>query len=180
MKHLLLFLFLLAATHDATAAFRAAIAVRNVTPDPLLPVTGGIGPSHKVTRKAGELTVRALVLENGTNRVAIVSSDFLGFPAILGNKVRTAVAGIPGQNILIGATHTHSAPDCYGFPDGKGGTSSDPKYLQSVCARMVEAINEAEQKLEPVGLKIATAPAKGKIAFNYYAEHLYDPRCSVI
>jgi hypothetical protein len=180
MKHLLLFLFLLAATHDANAAFRAAIAVRNVTPDPLLPVTGGIGPSHKVTRKAGELTVRALVLENGTNRVAIVSSDFLGFPGILGNKVRTAVAGIPGQNILIGATHTHSAPDCYGFPDGKGGTSSDLKYLEMVCGEMAEVINEAVRNLQPARLKIATDKAKGKIAFNYYAEQLYDPRCHVI
>ena len=28
--------------------------------------------------------------------------------------------------------------------------------------------------------KIATGKAKGKIAYNYYAEQLYDPRCSVI
>jgi hypothetical protein len=124
--------------------------------------------------------VRALVLEEGTNRVAIVSSDFLGFPAVLGNRVRAAVKDIPAADILIGATHTHSAPDCYGFPDGKGGTASDPKYLEMVCQRMVEAINEATQQLQPARLKIATGPAKGKIAFNYYAEHLYDPRCSVI
>ena len=50
--------------------------------------------------------------------------------------------GIPAENFLIGATHTHSAPDCYGFPDGKGGTSTDPKYLELVCRRMAEAINE--------------------------------------
>jgi len=48
--------------------------------------------------------------------VAIVSADFLGFPATLGNQVRAGVSGIPRANILIGATHTHSAPDCYGFP----------------------------------------------------------------
>jgi hypothetical protein len=126
MKHLL-FLACLLASFSATAEFRAAIAVRVVTPDPLLPVSGGVGPSHPVSRKEGELTVRALVLEEGTNRVAIVSSDFLGFPAVLGNRARALVEGIPAQNILIGATHTHSAPDCYGFPDGKGGTASDPK-----------------------------------------------------
>ena len=45
---------------------------------------------------------------------------------------------------------------------------------------MAEAINEAMSKLRPAQLKIATAEAKGKIAYNYYAEQLYDPRCHVI
>src|ERR1043166_1536757 len=97
--------------------FRVGFASRIVTPDPLLPVSGGVGPSRPVSRKEGELEVRAMVLAEGDTRVAIVSADFLGFPSQLGNKVRTRVKGIPPQNILIGATHTHSAPDCYGFPD---------------------------------------------------------------
>ncbi len=159
---------------------RTAIAVRTVNPDPLLPVSGGVGTSHPVTQRQGDLTVRALVFEQDATRVAIVSADFLGFPAVLGNAVREKVKGIPPQNILIGATHTHSAPDCYGFPDGKGGTARDAKYLQTVCARMAEAINEAVDKLQPASLKIATGEAKGKIAYNYYAEQLYDPRCHVI
>jgi hypothetical protein len=162
------------------AEFRAAIAVRVVTPEPLLPVSGGVGPSHPVTRKEGDLTVRALVLQDGETRVAIVSADFLGFPSILGNKVRSKVRGIRPENILIGATHTHSAPDCYGFPDGKGGFAIDLNYVDSVCSKMAEAINEANEKLQPASLKIATGEAKGKIAYNYYAEQLYDPRCHVI
>jgi hypothetical protein len=165
---------------SALAEFRAAIAVRVVTPDPLLPVSGGIGPSKPATRKEGDLTVRALVLSDGATTVAIVSADFLGFPSVLGNKARAQVKGIPPENILIGATHTHSGPDCYGFPDGKGGTAADLKYLDSVCARMADAINEAATHLQPATLKIATGEAKGKIAYNYYAERLYDPRCHVI
>ena len=180
LKLLTLLLCLLASRFDAAAAFRAGIAVRTVTPDPLLPVSGGVGPSHPTTRKEGELTVRALVLEQEGTRVAIVSADFLGFPAMLGNQVRAAVKGLAPGNILIGATHTHSAPDCYGFPDGKGGTSSDPKYLELVCTRMAEAINEAVEKLQPARLKIATGEAKGSIAYNYYAPELYDRRCNVI
>ena len=160
--------------------FSAAIAIRTVTPDPLLPVSGGVGASKPTTLKQGELTVRALVLQSGTNRLAIVSGDFLGFPGLLGNQVRRAVKGIPPQNILIGATHTHSAPDCYGFPDEKGGTGADRKYLESVCVRMAESINEAVSKLQPARLKVATGQAKGKIAYNYYAEQLYDPRCHVL
>ena len=175
------FLFVLLACPALLCAdFRAALAVRVVTPDPLLPVSGGMGPSNPTTRKEGDLAVRALVLADDQTRVAIVSADFLGFPLVLGNKVRAQVKSIPATNILIGATHTHSAPDCYGFPDGNGGFSTDLKYLESVCQRMAEAINEAAAKLQPARLKIATGEAKGKIAYNYYAPQLYDPRCSVI
>jgi hypothetical protein len=171
---------LLFITSPTWADFRAGIAVRVVTPDPLLPVSGGIGPSKPTTKKEGDLNVRALVLADGGTKVAIVSVDFLGFPSVLANKARAQVKGIPPENILIGATHTHSAPDCYGFPDGKGGTAADLKYLDSVCARLAEAINEATEKLQPASLKIATGEAKGKIAYNYYADRLYDPRCHVI
>jgi hypothetical protein len=163
-----------------SADFRAGIAVRVVTPDPLLPISGGVGPSHPATQKRGELTVRALVLADEDTKVAIVSADFLGFPSVLADKARAQVKGIPPENILIGATHTHSGPDCYGFPDGKGGTAADLKYLDSVCARMADAINEAAAKLQPASLKIATGEAQGKIAYNYYADRLYDPRCHVI
>ena len=176
---LILAFFLFISVH-VEAEFKAAIAYRVVTPDPLLPVSGGVGPSEPVEKKEGDLTVRALVLENNGTRVAIVSADFLGFPSVLGNRVRAKVSAIPPKNILIGVTHTHSAPDCYGFPDGKGGTSADLNYLNTVCMKMAAAINDAASHLRPARVKIATGEARGKIAYNYYAEQLYDPRCNVI
>ena len=162
------------------AELRAAIAVRNVTPDPLLPVSGGAGPSKPASRKIGELTVRALVFENDGTRVAICSTDFLGFPGVLCNKVRRQVPGIDPKNILIAATHNHSGPDCYGFPDSSGKTAADIEYLNGVCKKLADAVNEAVRKLQPANVKIATGKARGKIAYNYYAEKLYDPRCDVI
>ncbi len=170
----------LLAVGSAAAAFRAGFAVRDVTPDPLPPVSGGVGPSHPVTRKIGQLTVRAMVLENNGTRVAICSVDFLGFPGVLCDKVRAKVPSIPATNILIGATHTHSAPDCYGFPDETGKTSADLAYLDRVCGKLAEAIEEATDHLQPAHLKIATGKAKGRIAYNYYAEQLYDSRCHVV
>jgi hypothetical protein len=178
--HLVRLLAVLLVCLSVRAEFRSGVAVRVVTPDPLLPVSGGVGPSHPTTRKLGDLTVRAMVLQDGNTKVAIVGADFLGFPAVLGDRVRAKVPSIPAKNILIGVTHTHSAPDCYGFPDGKGGFSADLKYLDLVCEKMAEAINEAAANSKPSKLKIATGEAKGKIAYNYYAPQLYDPRCSVI
>ena len=162
------------------AAFRAGIAVRVVTPDPLLPVSGGVGPSNPVKEKRGEITARALVFEQEGTRVAFVSVDFLGFPSVLGDRIRAKVKGIPAENILIGATHTHSAPDAYCFPDGKGGTSGDLKYLATVVEQAADAINAAVAKLQPATLKSATGDAHGQIAYNYYAPELYDPRVNVL
>ncbi|MCP5517593.1 MAG: hypothetical protein H7A45_10095 [Verrucomicrobiales bacterium] len=162
------------------AGFRAGVAVRIVTPDPLLPVSGGVGPSHPVQEKRGDLTVRALVFERDDTRVAFVSVDFLGFPAVLARKVCAGVAGIPAEHVLIGATHTHSAPDCYAFPDAQGRTGADLAYLERVCREAAGAINDAVDHLAPAELRIATGEARGRIAFNYYAEQLYDPRCHVI
>jgi len=165
---------------DAGAEFRAAIAVRDVTPDPLLPVSGGVGPTNPANRKIGNLTVRALTLENDGTRISICSTDFLGFPGVLCEKVRKLVPDIRPANILIGATHNHSAPDCYGFGDQTGKTSADLEYINSVCVKLAEAINETVAELKPAFAKIATGDARGKIAYNYYAEQLYDRRCDVI
>jgi len=88
--------------------------------------------------------VRALVFAEDERRLPIVSADFLGFPALLGNKARARLIHSAGE-LLIGATHTHSAPDCYGFPDEKGASTADLKYLESVCAKMAEAVTGGEQ-----------------------------------
>ncbi len=164
----------------ANAEFKAGVAVRDVTPDKLLPISGGTGPSVMPTKQQGDLTVRALVLEDDDTRIAIVGADFLGFPHALGDRVRAQVKDIPAENILIGVTHVHSAPDMYAFPDGNGGTEADLDYIDSVCDRMAEAINEASANTQPASAKINTGEAADGIAWNSYAPRLYDPRCHVI
>ncbi|HQO33617.1 MAG TPA: hypothetical protein PLG59_03085 [bacterium] len=173
-------ILILLASLSVHAEFQAGIAFRNVTPDPLLPISGGVGPSEPAETKKGELTVRALVLKDADTTVAIVSTDFLGFPAVLGDRVRAMVKDIPPENILIGATHAHSAPDCYGFADEKGNCGADLNYLDRVCKETAGTIQDALGQIQPISVKIATGEAKGKIAYNYYAEQLYDPRCNVL
>src|SRR5574338_286790 len=78
--------------------FKAGAAVRIITPDPLLPVSGGIGTPKPATIKQGELYARALVLEKGETRIAIVNIDNLGWPSVLGNKSRALIKGIAPEN----------------------------------------------------------------------------------
>jgi hypothetical protein len=159
---------------------QAGAATRVITPEPLLPVSGGIGTPKKTIEKKGDLFARALVLQKGATRIAIVSVDNLGWSSALGDRARALVKSIAPENILIGATHTHSAPDAYGFPDENGKSQADLKYLDWCVRQIADAINEAIRNLQPASLKIAVGEAKGKIAYNYYAPELYDPRCGVI
>jgi len=177
---LLLTVALLGFQPSNAQTLRAGAAKRVLTPDPLLPVSGGIGTPKKTVEKKGDLYVRAMVLEKGDTRVAFVSIDNLGWPSVLGDKSRALVRGIKPENILIAATHTHSAPDAYGFPNAQGESFADLKYLDKCVKQVAEAINEAVDNLEPASLKVTTGEAKGKIAYNYYAPDLYDPRCGVI
>ena len=159
---------------------KVGAASRIITPDPLLPVSGGMGPTRPATKKIGELTVRAVVLEQGATKAAIVSVDALGFPSVLVQRAAKKVNDIPLQNIVVGATHTHSGPDFYAFPDGKGGHTGDLKYIDRVCELMAEAINEAAAKVQASTVRVATGKVEGQVAYNYYAIELYDPRAGIL
>ena len=160
--------------------FKAGAAMRDITPDHLIPISGGMGTPEIPTGFQGKLTVRAFVIEKGNTRVAIVSVDNIGWPAYLGDKSRKLIKGIAPENILIGATHAHSCPDAYGFTDEKGNTGADLKYLGWCVTQIADAVNDAVSKLEPASLKTAVDKAAERIAYNYYAPQLYDRRMGVI
>ena len=179
-KLFLFILFLFFSFTGQSQELKMGSAKRIITPDPLLSVSGGVGTPKPATKKNGDLFVRALVFVKGNEKIAIVNIDNLGWPSALGNKSRKLIKDIPFENILIGATHTHSAPDAYAFPDEIGKHGADLKYLEWCVIQIAEAVNEALGNIEPVQLKISIGKAEGKIAYNYYAEDLYDPRCGVI
>jgi hypothetical protein len=179
-KIFILILFFCFLKQTDAQTLKAGAALRVITPEKLLPISGGVGIPKKPVGKKGDLFARALVLEKGKTRIAIVSIDNLGWPSVLANRSRKMIDVIPPENILIGATHTHSAPDAYGFTDENGNTGADPAYLEWCVNQIADAVNEAVSKLEPALLRTAVGEAKGKIAYNYYADKLYDPRCGVI
>ena len=172
--------FLIFIANGQAQQLMVGAAKRIITPDPLLPVSGGVGTPKPVQGKKGDLFVRAMVLAKGGEKIAIVNIDNLGWPAALGNRSRALIKSIPPENILIGATHTHSAPDAYAFPNEQGGHGADLDYLNKCVVLVAEAVNEAVQNIAPANLKIAVSKAEGKIAYNYYAPKLYDPRLGVI
>src|SRR5882757_7237993 len=92
---------------QAWADVQVGAAVRSITPAKMLPVSGGMGTPKPTTSKKGELTARALVVRKGDTTIAVAALDLLGFPSVLGDRVRAKVPRIPAKNILIASTHTH-------------------------------------------------------------------------
>ena len=179
-KIIVVFSFLVFSFSLQAQTLQAGAASRNITPDPLIPVSGGVGIPNEATIKKGELTTRALVLTKNDTKIAVVAIDNLGVPKLIGDRIRKLVPEIKPGNIVIGVTHTHSAPDVYGFADEQGNSGTDLKYIDLLVNQTAEAINEAYKNVQPAELKVAVGEAKGKIAYNAYAPKLYDPRCGVI
>ena len=173
---------LLIAVYSAAAQgqFHAGAAARSIQPKLPVPVSGGMGAPSMATQAKGELMARAVAFRSGDQTIAICCVDVLGFPSVLCDRVRSKIKGIQAENVLIASTHTHSAPDCYAFPDGKGGHTGDLKYIEFVVQQTADAVQSAIESMKPAKLKVASGNAEGKIAYNYYAPALYDKRMGVL
>ncbi|HEY8743283.1 MAG TPA: neutral/alkaline non-lysosomal ceramidase N-terminal domain-containing protein, partial [Chloroflexota bacterium] len=95
-----------------TAILRAGAARVVVTP----PLGVSLAGSYHDRRANGlhdDLYARALVIDDGATQVAIVSVDVIGVRSATTVAARHLIehlCGIPGDNVLIAATHNHSGP----------------------------------------------------------------------
>lgn len=94
----------------ADVVLRAGAAHADITPEPevLNWITGK--PYGEI---ADRLNVHVLVLDDGTTRAAVVRWDLVDVSESARDEVRRALqaaCGIPGENILVNASHNHSAP----------------------------------------------------------------------
>lgn len=130
------------------AELKAGAAIVDVTPTsfPVL-VNGGMAArsaSEVITR----INARAIIVENGDQRVGIVVVDscMMGRPLLDEAKVLASKkTNLDTDRILISATHTHTAPASMGCL----GTDADPAYQPVLRAGIVEALVRAEANLQP-------------------------------
>lgn len=96
---------------DATAPFKAGFAEKDITPEIGMEQPGGYGKGFHRTLH-DPCKVRAAVFDDGQKRVAVVGIDALILHRASVEAVRkrvTEACGIPGDAILIGASHSHSS-----------------------------------------------------------------------
>ncbi|HKP14319.1 MAG TPA: hypothetical protein VJZ91_19520, partial [Blastocatellia bacterium] len=118
------------------------------------------GDNRIATGRHDDLWARALVLESGATKVAIVSIDLIGYYAKanyygLGEiqKLVDPRAGV--TEILITSTHNHEGPDAIGaWGTGPLSDGKYPKYLRFVDRQIAKAINQAAQSTKPAVMKL--------------------------
>ena len=130
----------------------AAKACISPTPD-LFPFTT-FGDADKRTELHDDLYTRAIVMDNGTTRAAIVNFDLVSVPDAESTKAMLAEAGgIPVENIMICATHNHDAPHFGGMPPGTTAPEREieqsKKFLEIILAGAKQAVIDAVSKLRP-------------------------------
>ncbi|MBD3675837.1 MAG: neutral/alkaline non-lysosomal ceramidase N-terminal domain-containing protein [Planctomycetaceae bacterium] len=118
---------------------RAGAAKSNITPPLGERVIGGFAPFPS-TNIHDELHARCLILDNGVTKLGFVICDNLGIQKDIYNDVRKLIAeetDFPAENLLMAATHTHSATP-----------SSSETYRPLLVRRIADCIRRALQNME--------------------------------
>lgn len=111
----------------------------------------------------------AIALSDGAATVLFIANDIIFVDKRLTQRARERIereTGVPGGNILIAATHTHSGPitvDHLSNRDDPIVPKADPAYLKRLEEGIVEAGIAAVQAMQPaeVGLSLADAAGIG-------------------
>lgn len=182
-------LFLLAAAAGrAESAFtlRAGAAHEDITPETTV--------RNWVTGKPYEvvvdpISVHALVLDDGRTKMVLVRWDLTDVSESARDEVRQAVGGalrIPGENIMINASHNHSAPWAPVYSGGYRGKERDTwwalrfmpaqndyppfqRWMARLLAATTKAAQDAAAAARPVTVSI------GRITANEFV-HNRRPR----
>lgn len=138
-----------AQTQESNAAvFRVGAAVVDITPTVFPVIVNGMVEERTATMAHDALMSRALVLDDGTEKIVIVVVDSLMLTRAMLDDAKEQAAqltGIPTQRMLISATHTHSAPSAMPCL----GSRVDPEYAQFLPGQIVRSIVLANEKLVP-------------------------------
>lgn len=136
------------AQESKPAVFRAGAAMVDVTPTVFPVIVNGMVEERTAEKAHDALMSRALVLDDGSAKIAIVVVDSLMLTrAMLDDAKEQAfqLTGIPTNRMLISATHTHSAPSAMPCL----GSRVDPEYAQFLPGQIVRSIVQANEKLVP-------------------------------
>jgi len=142
---------------------RAGSSRVEITPPKGIPMGGYIERTEPAEGVHDPLFARALVLDDGTQRVAVVTADLMAIQPSVAAEVRRRIeqeAGIPASHALIALSHTHSGP----LTARRRVNTPDALYLEEVQQKLVAVACAAAQKLRPA--RIGAGRAKVYLGVN--------------
>ena len=143
------------------STLRAGCAGRSITPDRPLHREGYGSRRTPATGTLDPLETRALVLDDGSARVALITADLCGIQPASVRRIRAAVeaaCGITGERVMLAYSHTHSAPATTPYLD----RPVDADYLQWLERTLADAVTLASERLQPIRL----GAGQGQADFN--------------
>ncbi len=139
--------------------WRAGVAKANITPPVGSTLSGYPNRTEPSIGVKDDLFAKALVLNDGRTRLALVTLDLLGIPGELVAQSRVlihAATGIAPDHVLLGASHTHAAPPTLPrFIEDK----VDEHYLGELPKKIAGAVFVAAQVSVPVTLRLGWSEA---------------------
>lgn len=123
----------------------------------------GYGPRRELRSTAihRQLTAQALVFRDGARAAAVVACDLVAVTPEFVAAVRARVereAGIPSSNVLVAATHSHSAPSTGSLADfGR----TDREYVRLLARVVAGAVAWALRRAEPAQLYVGRQVHEG-------------------
>ena len=148
--------------------WKAGLAKISMTPRGSLWMAG-FGDRKRPSEGVGlELYARALALEDSTGkRAAVVSTDMLGFPAVVSKVISDRVReqyGISRDRLLLNSSHTHCGPVIEHIASCMYNLTSQQAadvraYTQELEDKVVRVIGEALGHLEPARLSYGVTNA---------------------
>lgn len=164
-------LSLVSAAH-AGDGLQVGVAETDITPPVGFPMAGYYH-ERLAEGKIDPLQAKAIVLREGNTAGALVVCDLIGVATDLSKEVRRLAAektGIPAENIVLAATHSHTAPDymkeLYLYLGKEKQQPLRAEYIQKLINGPVEAIVAANQAAKPAQLETGAAVQKTPVAFN--------------
>ncbi len=144
-----------------------------ITPPVGVDLAGYSGRAGGSTGIHDELYGKALVLDDGATRLAVVTLDLIGLDADAVGRVRALVAeqtGIPAANVLIAASHTHSGPMPAVAENpylrlGAYGWAPDADWTRMLIKSLAGAVAAAWHARRPAKLGVGRGELSG-LAYN--------------
>ncbi|MFQ5731230.1 MAG: hypothetical protein ACE5KM_04650 [Planctomycetaceae bacterium] len=140
---------------------RAGAFAIDITPTKFPVSSNGSMRERKATGANDPLHARCLVLDNGRASVAIVVCDSCMIPRDIfdaAKKSASKATGIPVENMMMSATHTHTAVTVTGVFQSQPETA----YRKFLARQIAAGVRKAHARLEParVGWAVGSDPTQ--------------------
>jgi neutral ceramidase len=160
----------------SSGTLRAGAAKVDITPAPdaALPMSGYGGRTEGFKAIHDDLSVRAIVVDDGGSQAALIGCEVIGVSHALWEKMMERVSSetrIPRDNILLAATHTHAAPaiGTYNEPAAGDLQRRRAEYVQKFEDAVLSAVRSARANLQPA--KVGFGIGKAHVSTNRRARN---------